>query len=300
MLRLLLWQAAPQIFNIGTAGQHGPDRIRIVAQIHGGQYNGLVEQAHEVEVLRVTFQALKAEGEPRQGEVTAAEVGLQTIKPFPGCFPSFLVLPPVPDSAPTGPSLADFACFYLYGLTNQPYRQSADLGKFGDLFSLAVGNHGGLGIASSFHPYQLVNPAGISVWYAAYAQFYAQPNRIEMFGAMTLEKTQFVVVPPASFAEFHPWPDSRLTTDENPIFSRFIPFVIPFLVRKDPDALRWDAELAIAEDDKNRLSAYLQAVNEAIQFVQPAPAFVLGFGEFDEQQPEQLIEKFLSCRNMLL
>ena len=203
-------------------------------------------------------------------------------------------------AAPTGPSLTDFACFYLYGFTNQPYRQSSDLRKFGELYSLVIGNHGGLGVASSFHPYQLINPAGISVWYTAYAQFYAQPNRFEMHAEMTLEKAQFVVIPPASFGEFHLWPDTRLTSDENPIFSRFLPFVIPFLVRKDPEALRWDAEMTAADGDKNRLSPYLQAVNQAIKFVQPAPAFVLGFGEFDEQQPEQLIEKFLSCRDMLL
>ena len=202
--------------------------------------------------------------------------------------------------APTGPSLTDFACFYLYGLTNSPYQQSTDLGKFGELYDLVIGAHGGLGIASSFHPYQLLNPAGVSVWYAAYAQFYAQPNRIELFGAMTLEKAAFVMVPPASFAEFHPWPDARLTSDENPIFSRFIPFVLPFLVRKNPDALRWDAEFAAADGDKSRLSPYLKAVSQAIKFVQPAPAFVLGFGEFDEQHPEQLVEHFLSYRDMLL
>ncbi len=201
---------------------------------------------------------------------------------------------------PTGPSLADFACFYLYGLTNQPYRQSADLVKFGELFNLVVGPHGGVGVASTFHPYQLVSAAGVSVWYAAYAQFYAQPDRVEMFGAMTLEKAQFVVVPPASFAGFHVWADARLTADENPIFDRFVPFVIPFLVRKNPDALRWDAEFAAAGADAQRLRPYLQAVSEAIHFVQPAPAFVLGFGEFDEQQPEQLVEKFLSCRDLLL
>ncbi|MFD2717872.1 hypothetical protein ACFST9_04050 [Hymenobacter monticola] len=203
-----------------------------------------------------------------------------------------------PPAAPTGPSLNDFASFYLYGLTNQPYQQSSDLTKFGELYNLVIGKHGGLGIASSFHPYQLVNQAGITVWYTAYAQFYAQPNRLQMFAEMTLEKAQFVVVPPASFAEFHLWPDTRLTTDENPIFGRFVPFVIPFLVRKDPELLRWDAEFA--DGDKNRLNAYLKEVNAAIKFVQPAPAFVLGFGEFDEQQPEQLIEKFLSCRDMLL
>ena len=54
-------------------------------------------------------------------------------------------------TAPAGPNLTDFGCFYLYGLTNQPYRQSTDLGKFGELYSLVIGNHGGLGIASSFH-----------------------------------------------------------------------------------------------------------------------------------------------------
>ena len=205
-----------------------------------------------------------------------------------------------PAPPPTGPTLADFACFYLYGLTNQPYRQSTDLAKFGELFSLVIGHHGGLGMASTFHPYQLVNPAGISVWYTAYAQFYAQPNRFELFAEMTLEKAQFVLVPPASFAEFHVWPDTRLTSDENPIFSRFIPFVIPFLVRKDPELLRWDQEFAAAEGDSARISPYLKAVHEAIRFVQPAPAFVLGFGEFDEQQPEQLIEHFLSSRDMLL
>ena len=206
----------------------------------------------------------------------------------------------IPPASPTGPSLNDFASFYLYGLTSQPYRQSTDLAKFGELYNLVIGTHGGLGIASSFHPYQLVNQAGLTVWYAAYAQLYAQPNRLELFAEMTVEKASFVTVPPASFAEFHLWPDTRLTTDKNPIFGRFVPFVIPFLVRKDPELLRWDKEFAAAEGDKNRLTPYLKAVNEAIHFVQPAPAFVLGFGEFDEQQPEQLVEKFISCRDMLL
>jgi hypothetical protein len=71
-------------------------------------------------------------------------------------------------------------------------------------------------------------------------------------------------------------------------------------VRKDPELLRWDKEFAAAGGDKARLAPYLKAVNEAIRFVQPAPAFVLGFGEFDEQQPEQLVEKFVSYRDLLL
>ncbi|GAB3309812.1 hypothetical protein GCM10027511_22550 [Hymenobacter humi] len=218
-------------------------------------------------------------------------------------YSSFLLLLHVPDTAsaagPSGPTLNDFASFYLYGLTNDPYQQSADIGKFGELFSLVFGTHGGLSIGSSFHPYQLLNPAGVSVWYTAYAQFYAQPNRIEMFGEMTLEQAQFLVAPPASFAEFNVWPDTRLTSTENPVFGRYIPFVLPFLVRKSPEALRWDAEFAAANGDRERLGWYLEAVKEAIKFVQPSPAFVLGFGEFDEQHPERLIDRFMSYRDLL-
>jgi hypothetical protein len=198
------------------------------------------------------------------------------------------------------PSLTDFASFYLYGLTNNPYQQSTDLGKFGQLYNLVIGEHGGVGLASSFHPYQLVNQAGVTVWYAAYAQLYAQPNRAALFEAMADEQARFVVAPPALFSEFHVWPDTRLTSVENPVFSHYIPFVLPFLVRKGPAALRWDAELATAEGDRDRFGQYLEAVNEAIRFVQPAPGFVLGFGEFDEQQPSQLIERFMAMRDTLL
>lgn len=198
------------------------------------------------------------------------------------------------------PSLTDFACFYLYGLTNNPYQQSADLERFGQLYRLVVGEHGGVALASSFHPYQLVSPAGVTVWYAAYAQLYAQPDRAALFEAMADEQARFVVAPPASFSAFHVWPDTRLTSPENPVFSHYIPFVLPFLVRKGPAPLRWDTELAQAEGDAARLQPYLDAVNQAIGFVQPSPAFVLGFGEFEEQQPERLIERFMECRALLL
>ncbi len=206
-------------------------------------------------------------------------------------------MPATPTSVP---SLTEFASFYLYGLTDNPYQQSTDRQSFGELYNLIIGEHGGVSLSSSFHPYQLANPSGVTVWYAAYAQLYTQPNRAELFGAMADEQARFVVAPPASFGEFHVWPDTRLTSAENPVFSRYVPFVLPFLVRKGPAALRWDAEFAAAAGDADRIQPYLEAVTAAIRFVQPAPAFVLGFGEFDDQQPERLIAEFMSCRAMLL
>ena len=197
------------------------------------------------------------------------------------------------------PSLTDFACLYLYGVSPNPYRQATDMAQFGQLYDLVVGEHGGLSIGSTFHPYQLVNPGGITVWYAAYAQLYAQPDRNELFAAITQDKARFLVAPPASFADFHLWPDTRLSSVENPVFSRYIPFVLPFLVHKGETGLRWDEATAVAKAQPALFRSYLDTVNEALRFVQPAPAFVLGFDEFDEQQPGQLIERFLSCRDML-
>jgi hypothetical protein len=204
-----------------------------------------------------------------------------------------------PAAGLAGPSLNDFASFYLYGLSTNPYQQTTDFKSLGNLYNLVIGGHGGFSIASTFHPYQLVNPAGVTVWYAAYAQFYAQPTRIEMFGEMTLEQAQFVITPPASFADYHVWPDTRLTTDANPIFGKYVPFVLPFLVRKAPNALRWDAEMSAAAGDRERMGWYLEAVNDAIKFLQPSPALVLGFDEFDEQRPARMVERFLSCRDLL-
>ncbi|GAA4355810.1 hypothetical protein GCM10023185_19020 [Hymenobacter saemangeumensis] len=198
------------------------------------------------------------------------------------------------------PSRADFACCYLYGVSPQPYRQSTDMAQFGQLYDLIIGEHGGLSVGSSFHPYQLLGPGGISVWYAAYAQLYAQPDRAELFAAITRDKARFLLAPPDSFADFHIWPDTRLTSVENPIFSRFIPFVLPFLVHKSEAALRWDEATAVAQAQPALFRSYLDTVNEALRFVQPAPAFVLGFDEFDEQQPERMIERFMSCRDLLL
>ncbi len=207
-----------------------------------------------------------------------------------------------PDSPPAAPpALADFASFCLYGLADNPYRQSADVARFGQLYDLVVGAHGGVGLGSTFHPYQLVGPAGVTVWYAAYAQLCAQPHRAALFGALAREQARFLVAPPASFAAFHVWPDARLTSAENPVFSRYVPFVLPFLVHKGPGPLRWDAEFAAAqdEDDPARSRAYLDAVNAALRFVQPAPAFVLGLAEFDEQQPQRLVERFISAKPLL-
>jgi hypothetical protein len=70
---------------------------------------------------------------------------------------------PTPQTAPKTQkgSLTNFDCYYIYGLTDNPFRQSKDLKSFVELYKKVIGIKGGVVIGSSFHPYQLVNPKGI-------------------------------------------------------------------------------------------------------------------------------------------
>jgi hypothetical protein len=67
-------------------------------------------------------------------------------------------------------ALTNFDCYYIYGLTDNPFRQSNDFKSFGELYKKVIGIKGGIVIGSSFHPYQLVNPKGTTAWQAGYVQ----------------------------------------------------------------------------------------------------------------------------------
>src|SRR6476660_3781222 len=88
-------------------------------------------------------------------------------------------------------SLTNFDCYYLYGLTDNPYRQSSDASSFSQLYNKVIGKKGGIIIGSSFHPYQLVNPKGTTVWQAGYVQLYVNEKKDEAFSAIINEKAQF-------------------------------------------------------------------------------------------------------------
>lgn len=74
-------------------------------------------------------------------------------------------------------ALTNFDCCYIYGLTDNPFRQSNDFKSFGELYNKVIGKKGGIVIGSSFHPYQLVNPKGTTAWQAAYVQIYMNKKK---------------------------------------------------------------------------------------------------------------------------
>lgn len=196
-------------------------------------------------------------------------------------------------------SITDFDFYYLYGLTNNPFRQSADLKAFKELFRKVIGDKGGIIIGSSFHPYQIVNQKGTTVWHAAYVQIYVNEKKDEAFKTISQDKGQFLVNPSNSFKDIMIWPDTRLTYDENPIFSKYVPFVIPFLVYKNENQIQWDIDLAKELQLNGHASNYVNSITNMIRFLMPEPSFILGFDEFDEQNPTKLIQNFVGCKKLI-
>jgi hypothetical protein len=196
-------------------------------------------------------------------------------------------------------SLTNFECFYLYGLTDVPFRQSKDFAAFGELYKNVIGLKGGIIIGSSFHPYQIVNPKGTTVWHVGYIQLYSSNQKDEAFNAIINENGILLVDPSSAFKSLNVWPDTRLTSDENPIFSKYVPFVIPFLVYGSDNQPKWDAEIHLGMTTKGNASDYVESVTKLTRFLMPEPSFILGFDKFDETNPSQLIDNFINCKKLL-
>lgn len=196
-------------------------------------------------------------------------------------------------------SMTDFDFHYLYGLTNNPFKQSTDVKSFNTLFGKVIGDKGGIIIGSSFHPYQIVNPKGTTIWHAAYVQIYMNEKKEEAFKAISEDKGQLLVNPSNSFKDMMVWSDTRLTYDENPIFGKYVPFIIPFLVYKSENQIQWDVDLAKDIQLNGNASNYVNCITDMTRFLMPEPSFILGFDEFDEQNPTKLIQNFIDCKKLI-
>jgi hypothetical protein len=196
------------------------------------------------------------------------------------------------------PSLSNFKFYYLYGFTDNPNKTSNDSHNFNELYSLVIGQVGGVAITNSYHPYFIVNTKGTTTWAAAYVKLYVNDNKDEIFANIINENAIYMVDTSSVFTEMNVWPDTRLTDDENPIFSKHVPFIIPFLVSNTDKELNWDKEINSGIAAKGHASNYVKKVTTAIKFFMPEPTFIIGFDQFDQNNISGLIDKFINCKPM--
>lgn len=201
------------------------------------------------------------------------------------------------DDAGELPSLSDFKFYYLYGFTDQPNQVSADFDQFSELYKLVIGQIGGVVITNSYHPYFIVNAKGTTVWAAAYIKLYINEKKGEVFNNIITTDAIYGVDTSPILKDRHIWPDTRLTNAENPVFSKYVPFIIPFLVSATTNELNWDKEIN-SGISKGNAADYVEKVTAAIKFFMPQPAFIIGFDEFEENNPSGMIDKFIQCKSM--
>ena len=196
-------------------------------------------------------------------------------------------------------SLSNFKFYYLYGFTDKPNQISSDSKQFDELYKLVIGQQvGGVTITNSYHPYFIVNQKGTTVWAAAYVKLYLNDKKVEIFESIINDNAVYMVDTSPVFKEINVWPDTRLTNDDNPIFSKYVPFIIPFLVTDTDKELNWDKEINLGLSTNGHASEYVETVTRAINFFMPEPAFVIGFDEFDDKNPSGLVDKIVNCKSM--
>jgi hypothetical protein len=65
-----------------------------------------------------------------------------------------------------------------------------------------------------------------------------------------------------------------LTNDENAIFRKYVPFVIPFLVYKMNGQTNWDVEIALEMKTKGNASEYVGQITNLARYLMHEPSFV--------------------------
>jgi hypothetical protein len=203
-----------------------------------------------------------------------------------------------PEERSEADSFENFHSFYLYGFTNNPWRQSTDIKAWGELYQRVIGIRGGILPGGSFHPYQLINAKGATAWQAAYLQLYVSEKRGEAFRAIIVSDALVRVDVSPMYNEAVMWPDTRLSHEENPVFSKYVPFVIPFLAYKKDQPIIWDEKIQSEMAAKGHASAYVEQITKLSIFLTPPPSFIVGFDEFDEANPSKLIDNFISCKKL--
>lgn len=195
----------------------------------------------------------------------------------------------------------DFAAWtqgYIYGFAGYaPMKHSTDAAAFVDLIQ-RITQRTVITIGASFHPYQLIRPEGLSVWSYTLLRIHSQQKA----GLTEVGHGRGSVhtVPPADAFPMRQWSDTRLFTDVNPVFGQYVPFVIPYLVPKDDQAPYWEKRLAAEVAAHGHATPYLESINEAMRFLLPTPAFVVGFDAFDETNPHGVVQNFVNVAEKLL
>jgi len=190
-------------------------------------------------------------------------------------------------------SMNTFRKEYIWGFTqSNPMNHSSDKDAFYNLIFPLTGMNGTVTIGASFHPYQIINNNGIDIWEQVF-QVTKAHNYCD-YEKLINEKYFFHMIPPAATAfPYIIWSDNRLLNEINPEFGIYVPFLIPYLTFENGQEPQWLVELKNGITTQGNAHLFIDKINHASKFLMPEPTFIIGFDEFDINNPSTVIDHFV-------
>ena len=186
---------------------------------------------------------------------------------------------------------------YIWGFTQRnPMYHSSKKDDFYNLIKPLTGENGTVTIGASFHPYQLIDKSGNDIWETLFNV--VKINNFCNYHKLIEEKFFFHMVPPGPDAfPFLKWKDDRLYHEINPEFSKYVPFLIPYLTYDNKNEPVWLTELNQSISSKGNAHEFINKINAASRFFLPEPTFIIGFGIFDKNNLGELINNYVDFLN---
>lgn len=187
--------------------------------------------------------------------------------------------------------------YYLYGFVNTNPNYSftnEDLAK--RIYQKIIGSNGGVMINGSFHPYCVVNAKGVNIWDAAH--ILSKHNNENLINDLR-EGNLFFFDLASQFNQLLLWrDDTRLTFEENPLFGKVVPFLIPFLVLDKGRDTYFDQRIVTELNEQGHAHNYLEEINTLLKEFMHESVFVLGFDEVNPVNKHAIIDNFVNAKKL--
>ena len=185
---------------------------------------------------------------------------------------------------------------YIYGFINgNPHQTISDINAVVEIVRNTVGNKGFIGMDSIFHPYNLVNHKGATAWDLAWFKVYFQDNG-KFIGEIAGNETATVIKAEQLNLKdnYRIWPNNDLDPKKNPQYSKYVPFIFPYLIYKNNEEPHWAKMIKAEIEIQGHAGTYIENFNSVFSKFVSGHIMTLGFGEFDRENLDEVIEKFTS------
>lgn len=188
--------------------------------------------------------------------------------------------------------------YYLYGFVNtNPNYNYKDQNLGEKLFKTIIGNKAGIIIANSVYPYCSIDKDGCTIWDFAFLYLLQNdPNFKEKLN----DGNKFLLELSSKFSDIVLWEDdTRLTFEENPIFGKAVPFIIPFTVFDIDRDTNFDKMILKELKENGHAHNYLEKINSILKEFMHQSVFTIGFDEFSRDNKNKIIDNFISAKKLL-